>query len=1412
MKKRMKRIVAWICTLVLVSGVLTTFPIQQDAQASEGSADTVVYLPDFRNVTTSSFYTSSEATATQMPNEVSVDGGEEANLEDTVAYYSTMKDMQGNIIANHHKTLLSVYVDFENDSCTYSTRLEVAGAEDNLGFRIYPELGQLRLEALGIQSEAGVFRFATDTVTTLADKFVLQLSFEYGDFDSGSEDNDVKVGVYINGKLGTADYLVGDAMAVDNHAIFYNCDMTKLGTFLKLYTENADTACDLSVEAVVPENPNLTKITWSDFNESGTETPATDTVFSSPADEDRIFVLNKENIECMSGTSFEAKIKFGSDGGGDVIYYGGCDSWRGLQFYPTIDGSLAMVANNTDLAPDLGFQDGVAFFDPVVAQLVDKTFLNHEFILKITMEYGDFNEDGDSNDVQLGFYFDGKLYNNQYCYANNYKNSTTIGNVIGVHAMNTTISIKSVTTSSAVNEIDAKVEGVYKDSENGQIQVVLKKAGVEELPMTATYEDVSLVVSDGTDTHNYTVSGNLSDEVLSLNLADKMTEDKTYTITVQAGVYANSGQSTEKPLKITEDFICYQDQSSDVIYQKVGKTTLVEGENFNGGAPADGELYLVGDDLTGQLQDYVTGYAGEWWTINLVPLNAESGVFRNGTKIESECDVWYPTESDTQFYISVGTNKADGDIFTVKGQFKVINNGNDYKGYNNVIELDSSKIMYFDGSWSTYVEPQGPLEAKANVKGVYKGSINGQVRLVLEAVEATTLPATGTCADVAVTISNGTTTADYTVGATLMNGNLLTLDLADKMTAEADYTVTVKAGTYSGTTDEQDLSLEITEDFICYQDKSSTVIYQQIGSTVLTAGANFNGGNVAAGELYLVGDDLTGKLQDYVTGYAGEWWTISLEPLNEESGVYRNGKRMTEGYIIQYPTESDTQFYIGVGANKADGDVFTIKGKFKVVNADGFYKDYQDVIQLEASSWQYKNTLWSVESSPSTIKHPNSSFKKITFSHFKAKDKVYTNGGTDEFQFEGKANLSLNKTLFCGKIKFESDGNYYFAYGGKDNIWHGLRVDVTQYGGWHVYWIDDDGTSLTGDIPIISMDSNGAQTPLFDTMLDFMLSTEIVDADGDGKKNDIQFGFWFNDVLYNNEYIVVKNRAKQLGSRFGVMARGKGVSFELKSIPELVEAVDPEAVVTMGEDFKKITFSHFGIMDGKYKYTPDGFSAMGKTKISLDKTLFSGDVFLPKGKDFDFRYGGKEHGWYGLQFDIEPRNVMHIVWQGEQGGEYLLTDISNSKAQTTLFGQWVNLKISTEIVDADGDGKKNDIRFGVWFNDIPYNDDYIIVYNQAGNLGNYLGIVCSEKGSYMRVRSVEELVEPFDYAAYGLNKNWKKGLLDTGLSSDIPRGGSKEDGPFSGDSTSVAMLFVFIGIGIVGIGYGLYEKRRKRLL
>ena len=70
----------------------------------------------------------------------------------------------------------------------------------------------------------------------------------------------------------------------------------------------------------------------------------------------------------------------------------------------------------------------------------------------------------------------------------------------------------------------------------------------------------------------------------------------------------------------------------------------------------------------------------------------------------------------------------------------------------------------------------------------------------------------------------------------------------------------------------------------------------------------------------------------------------------------------------------------------------------------------------------------------------------------------------------------------------------------------------------------------------------------------------------------------------------------------------------------------------------------------------------------------------------------------------------------------------------------------------------------------------------------------------------------FDYASFGLTKDWEKTLLNTGLKAEMAVGGSKDPEPFTGDLLKVGRICLYSTATIAAIVAGIYVilQRKKQ--
>ena len=432
---------------------------------------------------------------------------------------------------------------------------------------------------------------------------------------------------------------------------------------------------------------------------------------------------------------------------------------------------------------------------------------------------------------------------------------------------------------------------------------------------------------------------------------------------------------------------------------------------------------------------------------------------------------------------------------------------------------------------------------------------------------------------------------------------------------------------------------------------------------------------------------------------------------------------------------------------------------------------------------------------PDEPQQPNESFEKITFAHFGVKDGTYKYNGDLVVRGTLKGKDTLDKTVVCGDILLDGAPSFQVIFGGKVGDWDGLRLILEKPDTIYLYWFGEAGGQH-----IASFTTIGAGTEFVGKEFNLMLSTEVIG-------NDLKVGVWFNDVLYGNKYIMIKDCADELGNRFAAYCSSADASVVLNSIPELVPPVEPPK--KPNENFEKITFEYFGVKDGIYKY--DGsvdptYEAKGAD--SLDQKVFCGDVlFSGKGANH-FMVGGNGNTWYGLRFITQENGTIVLYWIDDEGLQ-LVETYDSTTAGATLIGEWLNLMISTEIVDADGDGAKDDIELGVWFNGVLYKEEFYTILDKASGLGKQFGFDCSAEDNSIEIRSIPELVKGFDYSVYGLTKDWQKTLL-TDHKAEIAVGGSRDAEPFTGDLLEIGKVCLFSVAGIAAIVAGIYVMSQRK--
>lgn len=347
------------------------------------------------------------------------------------------------------------------------------------------------------------------------------------------------------------------------------------------------------------------------------------------------------------------------------------------------------------------------------------------------------------------------------------------------------------------------------------------------------------------------------------------------------------------------------------------------------------------------------------------------------------------------------------------------------------------------------------------------------------------------------------------------------------------------------------------------------------------------------------------------------------------------------------------------------------------------------------------------------------------------------------FHYGTAKKKSLDRTYLDVNLTFKKAETLLrensLRYASRDG-WTGIQIGIEQ----NQLVIQD---AMTGIGIVYQLEDLGLRT--FEKRFNLKLGVMIGKANQDGKQ-DVTYDLWINDIRVAAKEVL--KGVGSLGNGLGIYTPSGTVALQSpESVYGNQETGKKEKLPTT---FRSLTFASFGVKDGTYRYKPGKMAAYGEYALSLDKTIFSTDLYFSLAKGGDFRYGGKSNEWCGLWFYSMPDGKIYM--QGVEGhtGTYVFKPFV---AGTELTDKKFNLKLTTEIVDSDKDGKKDDVKLGVWFNGVLYDNAYIYLTDYASYLGCYAGVYVDKGTGYLKVWNDKSVDLAIDYTLFGYTKeNWRK--------------------------------------------------------
>jgi hypothetical protein len=434
-------------------------------------------------------------------------------------------------------------------------------------------------------------------------------------------------------------------------------------------------------------------------------------------------------------------------------------------------------------------------------------------------------------------------------------------------------------------------------------------------------------------------------------------------------------------------------------------------------------------------------------------------------------------------------------------------------------------------------------------------------------------------------------------------------------------------------------------------------------------------------------------------------------------------------------------------------------------------------------------------------------YEKLTFADFGAMDGQLLTGNAGEKTNYATLPGTLDGILFQGKYNFpgmdqaKQFGNIYL---GRPD-WN--AIGFTQDGSGNInFTVVSTGSSID-DASLCNLSAGNPKVQWRENEdLEIAISVKYENTTTD--KTDLKIGIWVNGVLHKGKYIYARNVLLSDLTRClhtYDSANGCGVG---------VTSIGQWEVNTLPTDFADLTLSDGNIPDG------DTFTYGNFARIeSLDKTLFSANVqFNTTGARLHLGCTpGATNGYSGMGLRLESAGT--LVLGNELGvpaeeKPNVLTSIGlnyfvfNARAAglgNTFAGKNFLLQISTEFVDCDNDGEKDDIKLGVFFDGVLYCNNYIYIPNEAQTLSTGVNFNGGNKGfaqfSSVRIKELTNADLGINKGAYTATVNGEAGsdsLNGTAVTTEVTFG---KGASISYGKEGKGIVFTYAGEGVLKISH-----------
>ena len=1243
MKRNMKKIIAFLCAIVLLVTTILNNGYMQQAKAEDSSTETTevtpVTLEGYTNLTISDFLSSDDNT--QMEDKTYA-------FEDE---YHKRAKFYAPDITNFDKVLFSMYVKFGTSG--NSSRIEIGGvSSDGKGYAVYPN-SKGNLLFVDIASKTGTYSCGAvessqvDGITTFTNtEFLLQIGFEYGEVetnDSGVEVRDAVMHVYVNGTKYS-----GDGFTISDWKTEY------IGNYLSVYRESsADSVTLKSVEIAsddsgdsddsddteTPTGPTpvtkegFTNLTISDFvDSSGAQMPE-DTYTTTNTKE--TFVYSASGYTDLNKVLLSMKVTFSGGGDGARLEFGGAGINTGFCIYPNTQGNVFLRTASTASA-----FDNTKYFS--LGDMNAST--TEEFLLQIGIEYGDFDDDELEDDAKIYVFVNGNEWGPQT--VTDYATSAgTKGNYLGVYVKSgSSLTVKSadIDTLAGYNEVTISD---FQDSDGNKMEA--KRYEYISENIERFYADeysgdnfdntvVSMNVKfEGGSANTRIDIGGINEwsglQVYSNAAGDALfvVADNNYGITdswqgvkiLLSATNLESFLNTKFKLQLTFNF--------GEIDSTTNTANLFVRVYING--EACGSLSVTGCKMA-KFGNYIGLYRAEEESV--ISVGSIDGDFPYKELTFYDFRIYNKTyeASEAGFVVSKTTSEVDsfaevmltGDILLdCSTDSRIIWGGTgSEKGLEMVLNAADGVTMYWrdTNQAQTYIDKLYP-----NIAGV---TFRGEKYTLGLSAETVDHDSDGVMDDLKIGIwFNGN----------LYNSGYFYID--DRASELGTYFNVYCNGAGDTVTFNSDKSLLVQPDenyeeitFFHYGVDDGTYEWYQAGDGVNADGSYIMGDSI--NKTVLCGDVLLTKVSDSTEsfnitlgGTSDNVWkgiTLSISNSGNLFLIDPNGGStplakiapgniglssfIGEEFNLMWSIETgefdeasgtDTKVGIWINGILCNGDLSGTYAQDYII-ISGYGDSLENRFGVAGSGEDDTVTLNSIYE---LTKLPDKSFDKVTFSDFGIENGQY-DLTTDKIYPKGTTSLckQLDKVVFSGDIRIsDSKSAQKILYGG-DGGWNGLSFKLNDYGNFIVSWYVSGVETPVGAIT----PSEAGLDSFIQQTFNLMISTELVDNDDEGEANDIKICLWFNKIRYTfedeNDYHIIEDKGASLQNGLSITGN-TDTSILLRSVAEYQQNPYYYGDISTYRSGDAYTYP---TLDG---YVFAGWYADEDYETPLDKDVTSGDAY-----------------------------------------------------------------------------------------------------------------------------------------------------------------------------------------------------------